>query len=79
MDKDAKEMVRKAARRQVQVERRALEVFSQMLKIPQFKEWMEKHIIIRDEVDEEKKTITTYVIYKEEKSDDSGNGAGEIS
>lgn len=79
MDKEAKELLLKAAKKQVQVEQRALEVFHQLLKIPQFMKWMEQHIIIRDEVDEEKKQITTYVIYKEDKSDDSGNGAGEIS
>jgi uncharacterized UPF0160 family protein len=70
VDDQAKKLLFKAAKRQAQVEQRALEIFHQLLKIPQFMAWMEQHIVIRDELNEEQKTITTYVIYKEDKTDD---------
>lgn len=68
LDDNAKKILLAAAQRQVKVEQRALEVFSQMLKIPEFQQWMKQHIVIRDEVDHEKKQIITYVIYKEDAS-----------
>jgi len=66
LDDNAKKILLAAAQKQVQVEQRALEVFSQMLKIPEFQAWMQQHIIIRDEVVHEKKQIITYVIYKDD-------------
>lgn len=36
----------------------------QLLQLKPFKKWLGKNIVIRDEVDHEKKQITTYVIYK---------------
>lgn len=46
------------------VKERALAIFDKLLLLPEFMRWMQDNIVIRDEVDEEKKTITTYVIYK---------------
>jgi hypothetical protein len=79
LDDNAKKLLMAAAKRQVQVEQRALEVFSQLLKIPEFNEWMKQHIVIRDEVDHEKKQVTTYVIYKEDASGDRSEGEGRPS
>ncbi len=36
----------------------------QLMQLKPFKKWLEKNIIIRDEIDHDKKQITTYVIYK---------------
>lgn len=44
-------------------ERRYLEIFRQLLQIPQFMRWMKKNIVIKDDVDHKKGEITTYVIY----------------
>jgi hypothetical protein len=53
---------------------RQLEVFAQLMKLPQFVEWMKKNIIIRDEVDHDQKCINTYVIFTDGRDiDDDGN------
>lgn len=36
----------------------------QLMQLKPFKKWLEKNILIRDEIDHDKKQITTYVIYK---------------
>jgi len=41
-----------------------LEVFAQLMKLPQFVRWMKANIEVRDEINHEKKVIDTYVIYK---------------
>jgi hypothetical protein len=58
-------------RRAVAVKARALSIFDELLKLPQFMAWMEQNILIRDEVDNKKKEITTYVIYTGDRKDRS--------
>jgi len=59
----------KQMKKAVAVKARALTIFEELLKLPAFMKWMEDNIVIRDEIDEEKKTITTYVIYKGDMED----------
>lgn len=49
---------------------RLLEIFMQLLELKPFQEWMQDNIVIRDEVDHDKKMITTYVIYKGDLSEE---------
>lgn len=45
---------------------RYLEVFAQLMKIKPFLAWMKTHIEIHDQVDHQKKSIDTFVVYKDE-------------
>jgi hypothetical protein len=72
-DPNAADQLRRMMQQQEQhaaaVKERALAIFDKLLLLPEFKAWMKENIIIRDEIDEENKTITTYVIYKPTMSD----------
>lgn len=53
---------------------RQLEVFAQLMKLPQFIDWMQNNVVIRDEVDHEQKCINTFVIFTDgKKIDENGN------
>jgi hypothetical protein len=62
---EVKKIVNNFKKKQKAVEERALEVFSQLCKLPEFNKWMRDHIMIRDEVDDLNRKITTYVIYRD--------------
>jgi len=53
---------------------RQLEVFAQLMKLPQFVDWMKSNIVIRDEVNHEQKCIDTFVIFTDGREiDEDGN------
>ncbi len=62
--KKARALIEQNMRKLAGTEGRALEIFAQLMRLPEFMQWMEENIIIRDEVDHKAKVITTYVIYK---------------
>lgn len=57
-------------RKEDAAKQRLLEIFMQLLELKPFQEWMQDNIVIRDEVDHDKKMITTYVIYKGDLSEE---------
>jgi hypothetical protein len=64
--KEALQIAKKHMKKQEASKERVLDIFFQLSKIPQFQQWMSDHITIRDEVDDVKKQITTYVIFKDQ-------------
>lgn len=59
-----KKLVEAHKKKEETAKSRALEIFMQLMQLKPFKKWLEKNIIIRDEVDHLKKQINTYVVYR---------------